>query len=89
MTEDDMSHVSEEIQDLANRGWSISDEEYKEMRMNTYEREFLLPYVSVECLCNIAEYYLSQCSRHHDCTYDGAIAYRVIPEMIERLRNTL
>jgi len=87
---DPLEHISEEVQALANRGWPVSSEEYAEMRMNSYEREYLLPYLSLECLTGVARYYLSQCSPcYKPVTYNEALLARVVPELLDRLEATL
>lgn len=85
MTGNDMNYVSEEIQDLAERGWAVSVEEYKELRMNSYERRFLLPYVSDETLCTIVVLCLNNCERHSLVTYDGNLQEVLVPELVNRL----
>ena len=81
-----MEKTKEAVQDLANRGWAISSEEYAEMRMNSYERAYLLPYLSLECLTGVSRYYLTQCQIHpRPCSYDEVMLALVVPELLERL----
>lgn len=84
---DPLEHVSDEIQDLAERGWAITFEEWSELRMNSYEQEFLLPYVDNETLVRVTKYYLSQCSRHSNSTYDYAINEHIVPLLLKRLSD--
>ncbi len=89
-----LSHVSKDIQELVSslNGRKIDHEEYQTLLMNSYERKYLLPHISRECLLKNLEYYLSQCqanvSRHHVCsTYDEAILCDLIPQLLKLLKE--
>lgn len=87
---DPLEHISAEVQALAARGTPVSKDEYAAMRMNSYERAYLLPHLSTECLTSNARYCLTQCNIHpRPCSYDEVMLARVVPELLNRLEGTL
>lgn len=72
----------------------ISLEEYKESVMNSWEREWLIPYLSDEALMYRVEYSLSNCRMQEypnrpPLTYDESVIHSLTPELLSRFRNLL
>jgi len=85
-----MAHVREEYQQLALRGTPITLAEWKDMRMNSWERDFLIPYLDDEALCWTVQHNLSNCSvrRANPCsTYEDALVNLLAPELMKRLQE--
>jgi len=81
--------VSEAVQALCQRG-NVSWSEYKGLSLNGFERDALYPYLDVEALCNATEQIRTHCipQRHFPpLTYDEALAHRLVPLLLERLRE--
>lgn len=80
-------HVSDEIKDLCERGWSISKEEYCALRMNCYERVFIVPFLSKEALEHVTRKCLKHCGPVYNLpvTYDEIIIHVLVPELLKRL----
>lgn len=57
-----MSHIHKEIQDLVKENKEISLEVYKELRINSYERKYIEPYLSDEALVHKIKYALNNSS---------------------------
>ena len=89
MLQHELEHVSQAVKDLAEQKKDslISLEEYKELRLNTYEREYLLPYWDGETLMYIVEHNLQHCQRHNKSVYDGVLHDQLVPEMLKRFKQ--
>jgi hypothetical protein len=87
MLEHHLANVRPEYKVLAARGVPITLDEYKEMRMNSYERKFLLPYFSDEVLFHVMEHARQNSSnpgRAISVTYDESIINDYMPELKAR-----
>lgn len=86
---DIQTHVRfEYVQMLVNRE-VITLEKYTEMRMNSYEREYLLPLFNEEVLMHITEYAIKNCRQFRPriaTTYDEMLQVYAA-ELIKRLRS--
>jgi hypothetical protein len=83
----ELDHISDEIKWLAERGKAISLEAFRGMRLNSYEREFLVPYLTDELLISQVEYYTKNSERHSRATYDGQLQDVLVPELLKRLKR--
>lgn len=81
-----------------NHGDKIDREQYESLfktfnGLNSWERELLLPLMSNELFLSELEYCLKNCSPNHQseshpaATYDEAIVYRYVPELVRRLKE--
>lgn len=89
-----MSHVSQEIIDITKQGGQcVSHKQYQELRMNSFERKYLIPFLEREALINTIEYCLSQCCEDNKgsfacpVTYNEALINDLVPELIKRLKQ--
>ena len=84
-----LEHVRPEFQEIAVQNRTIELHEYEEMRMNSYERAFLLPYFSDEVLLQMIEYARRNSSTRSypvPVTYNDAIIDAYMPELMKRFR---
>lgn len=82
-------HIRPEIAALINRG-NVTYAEYAVLRMNTYERNAMLPALDDRCLVNLTEGHLRQCSqnkRYVPTTYDEVVISLIVPELLKRLER--
>lgn len=85
-------HISDEvlcILDSFERGHigSIGLERYKELRLNSYEREALLPVLSAEALKYVIQNTLKHVAPLHRnvaSTYDEFALHNLLPELVRR-----
>lgn len=84
------SLVRPAIRKLIDRG-NITSEEFRSLRMNSYERDAMVPALSDEALLVVTEYALGQASRIPSpaTTYENAIVGLYAPELLKRLRVAL
>jgi hypothetical protein len=80
--------IRQEIRDLIARG-GVTLDEWKALRMNSYEREALVPALGDKALCHHVESYLAQCGRTRSppSTYEEAVVGLLAPELVKRLRE--
>lgn len=80
--------IRQEIRDLIARG-GVTLDEWKALRMNSYEREVLVPALGDEALCYHVESCLAQCGRTRSppSTYEEAVVGLLVPELVKRLRG--
>lgn len=78
-------HVSE----LDNR--SVTWEMKQQMSMNSYAQDDMPQKLTNEALIEVAEMYLSNCSKpRFPCTtYDEALIHKILPELLVRLKEKL
>jgi len=84
----DLATVSKAVQALCQRG-NVTWSEYEGLSLNRFERDALYPYLDAEALCNATEQIRTHCipQRHFPpLTYDEALAHRLVPLLLERLR---
>lgn len=71
-------------------GACIDIHEWRELRMSSYEQEFLMQFVDNETLVDIARRTVANCEPFREIgpasTYDEFAVHRLIPELIRRLR---
>ena len=88
----DKTKVREEIQDRCKCDEPISLEEYQNMRMNSYERAYIVPYLSTEALLSLYDNTSKNISMREPIgcatTYEEAMLFLVAPEMAQRLRSS-
>lgn len=80
------------VRRLAESLLPVEPDQYEQLRMNSYEREFLLPNLSDETLCQVAEHAVVNCTPMRDptrppVTYDESLMHRLVPELVTRLRH--
>lgn len=80
--------IRQEIRDLIARG-GVTVNELKTLRMNSYEREALVPALGDEALCYHVESCLAQCGRTRSppSTYEEAVVGLLAPELVKRLQE--
>lgn len=86
------SHLSPEVLDIAERGEKITLSQWKDMRLNSYARSFLIPFLTEEALFECCRHALSNLPPMEGpvpTTYDESIAYLYLPELIARLKHAL
>ena len=85
-----LSHVRPEIQELANRGELINLEEWKELRLNSWEQEELYPHLDDEAFIHVFQHTLDNCGpmrQKRPCAvYDEAMRFIFIPEILKRFK---
>lgn len=82
------SHVGSDIRALIERG-NVTPAELAELRMNSWEREALVPAMTDEALAGQFEYTLNNCSIQwsRPCsTYDEALVALFAPELLKRFK---
>ena len=83
-----LDHVRDEIIELRNRDEPISEDEFQELPLNAWEREYLLPNLTDEALYNLTERAQSHFREENPYTpadhYRDAIIYRYLPEIMRR-----
>lgn len=81
------SHIRPEIQALADRG-NVTLAEWRDLRMNSYEQELLIPKLTDEALIYTVDHMAKNCQidqRRPFTTYDNAMIGLIVPELIRRL----
>ena len=91
---DFMSHISDEIRARAEHPEPVTLQEYQALRMNSYERKFLLPHIDNETLIYIARYSYSQIGRRltkHQIAedYSEALMLEYAPLLCDRLEEMI
>lgn len=79
--------IRPEIKALAERG-NVTLAEWDSLRMNSWERELLIPKLDNEALARLTEQMVSNCVidyRRPHITYDSAILGLAVPELVRRL----
>ena len=69
---------------------SVTPEQYKEMRMNSYAQDDLPGKLTDAALIEKAKYFLKNCTpqRSFPCTtYDESVIHKILPELIKRLEE--
>jgi hypothetical protein len=68
----------------------ITWEEYIELRLNSWDREFILPYLDEHALVNVIDIHVKNATQVYGVgppvTYDEFIIHRLIPELVRRLK---
>jgi hypothetical protein len=85
----DLVTVSEAVQALCQRG-NVTWEEYEGLSLNGFERDALYPHLETAALCQATEQIRAHClpQRHFPTvTYDEALTHRLVPLLLERLRE--
>lgn len=85
MLDHERAHVGQDIKDRCSRGDDIGIEEYKQLRLNSYERRYILPTLDDETLDYVVRGCLHHCERHSTATYDGVLQEYLVPELLRRL----
>ncbi len=91
-----MEHVRQEYQELYNAGQPIPIEVWKQLRMNSYEREILVPLLTDDAFVWMIETHfksggmeeLSEFSTP-PVTYSVAVEKRLIFQLLRRFQNKL
>lgn len=88
MSERQQVLIKNEIRTLAERG-NITLDEFEKLYMNSYERNFLLPYCKNEVLLHEAKAWLKQISDipAFPTTYNEAALHLLFPLLAERLQQ--
>lgn len=84
---DSEDHIGPEVRDLMAQG-DVQVEEFAALRMNSWERDALIPYMSDSLLARQALYTLHNCERRRipATTYEEALQLYV-QELVVRLRD--
>lgn len=83
----ELNGIRDEIRDLAREYTEISETLYKALRLNSYERIYLLPHLSDEALIACVDQCLKHCHIPLKATYEEALQMRLVPELLNRLRR--
>ena len=87
MLDKDESMIRMEIRDLAHDG-PVDLETYTSLRMNSYEREYLMEFLTDEAFIHVCSLCLNQVSANrHPVTYDEAIVHKLFPELLTRFER--
>ena len=88
-----MQHVRPHIIELAERG-QVTHEEYNSLRMNSYERRYLHPYLTTDALVKLTRYCLSQTGYWQPCgefevpkDYEDAVMRDLLPLLLDRMEE--
>ena len=88
-------HIRAEILSLCERGDVEYQEyqEYEQLRMNSFEREFLYPYMTNDCLITVIENHILPNCRDVNrfmpaVTYDDSLIKSFVPLLLSRLKET-
>jgi len=78
--------IKEELKELVARTPLISYQIYRDLRMNSYERAWIIQFVDRDCLEQIASDYLKNVTSAptFPTTYEEMIIHIIFPEMIRR-----
>lgn len=86
-------HVRPEIQALATRRTPVTLEEWRELRVNSYEQELLYPQLDDEAFLYALDNVLLNCSlksvRRPCVVYDEALQVIFVPELRQRFATLL
>ena len=88
--QDFMQHVSEKIQKRVESGLPMCEEEYRELRANSYERKLLMPLLTISALFAHIDYCYSQSTFHPKGqyklpkSYDDAITEELLPLLLKK-----
>ena len=89
--------IGPEVYDLCKRNQTVTYEEYKRLRLNSYERCIVMYFLDDHALEEVTRYYVQNSS--HDLahafespnrtpsTYDQALVGDIIPTLLGRLRT--
>ena len=89
----DTRYISENVMALKNRAEKITPEEYDSLRLNSWEREYLIDKYDDDVLCRIAQNTVSNATSKHRgsyrpcATYDEFAIHVLLPEFSARLRS--
>ena len=88
----DQSLIRKEIQELRDRDELVTLEEYSKLRMNSWERESIIPNLNNEAFANVADTVMNNTSPKENLgkpsiTYDEVAIYVLLPEAIQRIRK--
>jgi hypothetical protein len=81
-------HIRSDIQALIDRKEPITLAEYKELRVNSWEQEGLIPRLDNEALLDLTEIVLKNCRpayRRPCAVYDQFAIHVILPELLRRL----
>lgn len=84
----DLEYIRPEIQALVKRR-NVTLEELSNLRINSWERDALVPVMTNEALIDRAEYAVANCFVTRErpfCTYNQAVEGLFAPELIKRLK---
>ena len=91
-TSDVRPHIKAMVEEMHESGDQISLVRYKRMALNSFEREWILPFMDDECLIYRIEHALNFCEHKEDpnrppVTYDQAVIHSLMPEILARFRR--
>ncbi len=78
--------IREEVLNLATQA-PISKFVWDKLYLNTYERNFLLEFVSDEVLLEQCQLHINNITVNYTSTYEGAILHKLFPEVCKRLKE--
>ena len=80
--------IREDVYALAKQG-PISKDVWDKLYLNTYERNFLLEYVSNQVLLETCKQHLNNVTQEYDATYETEIIHKLFPEVCKRFQKIL
>ena len=85
-----LAHVRPEIQERVAKGTPITWDEWKELRINSFEQEELYSLLDNDALCRMTEHCLNNCrprDRKPSIVYDDAVLHVLVPLLLKRLKE--
>lgn len=82
--------VRPHVEALATRPEPVTLAEWRELRLNSWERQYLYPRLTVEALADVVRYSINNCSRLYGSvasTYDEIVIHTFAPELLRRLEE--
>lgn len=76
-----------DLDSIPDRSLTLKEYKSNNIRANTPGWNALLKKYNNETLTYVTNNYLANCSHKNDITYDGALQYRVVPELLNRLQG--
>jgi carbon starvation protein CstA len=80
--------IRQEVYMLATQA-PISKFVWDKLYINTYERNFLLEFVSDEVLLEQCQLHMNNITTNYTSTYEGAILHKLFPEVCKRLKEKI
>jgi len=76
------------LAERAEKGQKVSLEEWEQLHMNSYERNYLLPFCTDEVLLKVSQQYqMHSCVVQYPSSYDEAIVSVLFPLVCQRLQE--
>lgn len=84
----DADLIRKEVIDLADDG-PIDLETWQELTLNSYERNYLMEFLTDEALLWECKTFSRNISTKYECTYESTIVHKLFPILVSRLKEKL